>query len=110
MTATFDVVLVPFPFVERRQVKQRPALVVSSPALDDLGLCWVAMITSREEAARPGDYPIKDLGDAGLPVASWVRASKIATLDRDAILRKLGRLSASDQDGARDVLGVCAGW
>ena len=110
MTLAFDVVLVPFPFVERRQVKQRPALIVSAPLLDPLDLCWVAMITSREELGRPGDYAIGDLAAAGLPVASWVRASKVATVERDAILRPLGRLSLKDQAGACRALAACAAW
>ena len=110
MTAAFDVVLVPFPFVERRQVKQRPALVISTPLLEGLDLCWVAMITSREEAGRVGDYFIEHLVVAGLPVPSWVRASKIATLERSTILRPLGKLSDEDERGVRHVLATCAAW
>ena len=83
--ATFkpgDVVKVPFPYTDRATRQSRPALVVSSPALQDTHqLLWVVMITSAENRRWPGDVLISSLTLAGLPVASLIRPTKIATLD-----------------------------
>lgn len=90
-----DVIKVPFPYTDRPTRQSRPALVVSTPSLEDRhGLLWVAMITSAENRGWPGDVAVSNLGMAGLPVASVVRTAKIATIEaRDA--QRLGRLSAS---------------
>ena len=106
----FEVVVVPFPYSDRLAEKRRPALVVSHPDLPDLtGKVWVAMITS-SAGALIGDVPISDIAAAGLPVTSTLRASKIATLDADRILRKLGKLSPTDEALARAALSACAGF
>ena len=50
------------------------------------------MITSARNRGWPGDVPIDDLAEAGLPVPSLVRTEKIATIDaRDA--ETIGRLA-----------------
>ncbi len=90
-----DVIKVPFPYTDRSTRQSRPALVVSSRDLEDThGLLWVLMITSAENRGWPGDVPVTNLADAGLPVASVVRTAKIATIEADDAL-KLGKLSAS---------------
>lgn len=106
----FDVVVVPFPYSDRLAEKRRPALVVSHRDLPArLGRVWVAMITS-VPVTELGDMPIADLQAAGLPVASTLRASKLATLDAGRILRVVGRLSEADQSLARRALMACAGF
>ncbi len=106
----FSVVVVPFPYSDRLADKRRPALVVSNIDLPDiLGRVWVAMITSVQASAL-GDAAIADITPAGLPVASILRASKIATLDADRVLRVLGQLSDRDQASARAALKACAGF
>jgi mRNA interferase MazF len=87
-----DVVKVPFPYADRSTRQSRPALVVSSGALEDLhGLLWVVMITSVENRGWPGDIAVKSLPLAGLPVSSVVRTAKIATIEATDVTR-LGRL------------------
>lgn len=106
----FDVVIVPFPYSDRLAEKRRPALVVSHPDLPArLARVWVAMITSVTHDDL-GDVPISDLTLAGLPVASWLRASKLATMDVDRVIRVAGRLSDEDQKLARRALLACAGF
>ncbi len=39
----YDVIIVPFPYVDRFAEKRRPALVISSAALATFGVLWVAM-------------------------------------------------------------------
>ncbi len=110
MLNPFDVVVVPFPYSDRLAEKRRPALVVSHPALaQELGRVWVAMITS-SEVGLIGDTAISDLDAAGLPSASTLRASKIATIEIDRVLRVAGRLSATDVETARQALRLCSGF
>jgi len=91
-----DVIKVPFPYTDRSTRQSRPALVVSSRDLEDThGLLWVLMITSAENRGWPGDVPVTNLADAGLPVASVVRTAKIATIEADDAV-KLGKLAASN--------------
>jgi mRNA interferase MazF len=46
----------------------------------------------------PLDWPLQDLGSAGLNVACCVRL-KLFTLDERLILGALGKLTASDRNG-----------
>ena len=39
------------------------------------------MVTSAANRAWPGDVVVSELGEAGLPAASVVRVTKIATID-----------------------------
>nr|WP_293393335.1 type II toxin-antitoxin system PemK/MazF family toxin [Nevskia sp.] len=98
----YDVVVVPFPFTDRDSTKRRPALVLSSKTNfnAEIGHSVLAMITSSKEgrAAWPLDTPIADLAAAGLPAPSVARM-KLFTLDHRLILRRAGRLAASDQAG-----------
>ena len=106
----FDVVVVPFPYGDRLAEKRRPALVVSHPDLPArLGRVWVAMITSIPHQEL-GDVALGDMAAAGLPVASTLRASKLATLDVGRVVRVAGRLSDQDQKLARRALMACAGF
>jgi mRNA interferase MazF len=90
-----DVIKVPFPYPDRPTRHSRPALVVSTGAIEDLhGLLWVAMVTSAENRGWPGDVAVSNLGMAGLPVPSVVRTAKIATIEA-ADATRLGRVSAA---------------
>jgi mRNA interferase MazF len=94
--ATFsqgDIVKVPFTYTDRSTRQSRPALVVSLPSLEtEHGLLWVAMITSADNRAWPGDVTIDNLTLAGLPAPSVIRPTKIATIEaKDA--QKLGELA-----------------
>lgn len=110
MLHRFAVIVVPFPYSDRLAEKRRPALVISHEDLPEiLGRVWVAMITS-SPGTLLGDGVIADHAQAGLPVPSTIRASKIATLDSDCILRVLGRLTNRDEDTARAALKACAGF
>jgi mRNA interferase MazF len=108
---TFDIVVVPFPYSDQLAEKRRPALVVSAPILgDQLDRLWVAMITTDRGRRLHGDAAIKDLAAAGLPAESLVRASKIATIEVERVVRRAGRLSEGDIAAATDALRACAGF
>jgi mRNA-degrading endonuclease toxin of MazEF toxin-antitoxin module len=105
----FDVVAVAVG--EGASAKRRPALVVSNPNFENsTGLVWVAMITTSDHEHRFGDIPIGDQAAAGLPVASVIRASKLATLAVGKIKRRLGTLSETDRAGARIALRASAAF
>jgi len=107
----FDVVVEPFPYSDRLAEKRRPALVVSQPELErSCGLVWVVMITSSGRAPLLGDVSIRDSQAAGLPVASTIRAGKIATIEPHRVLRKAGSLSPRDRDAAERALRDCSAF
>ncbi len=94
----FDVVVVPFPFTDSSRTKRRPALVLSQKT--DFGVVIehsvLAMITSQKNEPWPLDVAIKNKKQSGLTAPSVVRM-KLFTLDNRFILRKIGRLTKSDQ-------------
>ena len=94
--ATFsqgDVVKVPFPYTDKSTRQSRPALVVSSPKLQQgHNSVWVVMITSAENRGWPSDLAISALARAGLPAPSVIRTAKIATIDASGAT-KLGTVT-----------------
>lgn len=106
----YAVVVVPFPYSDRLSEKRRPALIVSNADLPEmLGRVWLAMITS-VGSSEIGDVAIGDLAKAGLPAASTIRCSKIATLDANRILRTIGQLAEPDVKAAQEALRLCAAF
>jgi mRNA interferase MazF len=100
----FDVVAVPFPYVERPVMQRRPAVVLARPPSGNRHpLLWVMMITSAANRHWPGDIPIVDMNAAGLSRPSLIRSAKIAVIEELGIERK-GRLAAADAAGLRDAL------
>jgi hypothetical protein len=71
--------------------------VVSGSALHRQGFLWIVMITGAGKTVRTGDVPIPHPAAAGLPGASIVRVSKIATIEPTRILRKVGHLEEAEQ-------------
>ena len=100
----FDVVVVPFPFTDKSALKRRPALVTSSRAFNDRHDHLVlAMITSAARSDWPSDTHIRDWRAAGMAVPCRVRL-KLFTLERRAIIRRVGALAAEDREAARAAL------
>ncbi|MGH7779314.1 MAG: type II toxin-antitoxin system PemK/MazF family toxin [Candidatus Binataceae bacterium] len=92
----YDVVVVPFPFTDRRANKRRPALALSAKGFNtDSGHTVVAMITSAENPPWPMDVRI-NAASAGLRSPSKVRM-KLFTLDNRLIQHKAGTLSDTDR-------------
>lgn len=89
-----DVVLVPFPFTDLTDVRQRPGVVVSADWFNDSRPDLVlAAVTSRIPASLGSDELLisgPDLAEAGLPSDSIIRAGKLFTIDRSLVRRTLG--------------------
>lgn len=106
----WQVVVVPFPFADRRARRRRPALVVSRPESlgTTIGHSVLAMITSAAHSRWPLDVPVTDLQAAGLPAPSVVRL-KLFTLDDRLIVRAAGALADADADAVEAALARLLG-
>ena len=93
----FDVVTVPFPFVERAKTKKRPAVVLSNREFNRNKHTILAMITTKKEPAWPGDSQINDYVDVGLHLPCLVRF-KLFTLDNRLLQKRIGHLSKRDSN------------
>jgi mRNA interferase MazF len=88
-----DVVLVHFPQSGTTARKQRPGIVVLDIGDADL---VIAPVTSKARFQK-GDVSVTDLTDTGLIRPSCIRLSKVATLLKSDLVRKLGRLTKSNR-------------
>ncbi len=90
-----DVVLTQFPFTDLSQTKLRPAVVLwLDTTRDEITLCFISSqninnVTSEEFAINDLD---KEFASTGLRVSSKVRVTRIATLNHQLIVRRLGKL------------------
>ncbi len=101
----WDIVVIPFPYTDRLAEKRRPALVISKPsALKDCGLLWVAMITSAENEGWPSDIEIGNRAKAGLSSPSVIRLVKIATIEAERVLRKIGSIGSAEKRAVKTAL------
>ena len=103
----FDIVVVPFPFVDSATTKRRPALILSSNKNfnHETQHSIMAMITSARNNPWPGDVNISNLVVAGLPKPSVIRM-KLFTLDHRFIIDSIGTLSSKDQKTVRKMIQV----
>lgn len=89
-----DVVLVPFPFTDLTSTKLRPAVVFR--AATDQSDFVLAFVSSRVAPQGVGDVVVSprhpEYGMTGLALASTIRLSKIVTLARSLLVRRIGRL------------------
>ena len=92
----WDVVIVPFPFIDKPTTKHRPALVLSDLSFNQAGYTVMAMITTGANSQWLGDIPLTDLPATGMPHPCLIRW-KVMTLDNRLIDRRSGALSAEDR-------------
>lgn len=89
-----DVALVPFPFTDLTSIKQRPALVISSNALNrNRPDVLVAAITSQIPAQLDEDeilIPLAEAAQWGLPKPSVIRLTKLFSIHQSLIRKSLG--------------------
>ena len=101
MTYNFgDILLIRFPFTDQAGYSKRPALVLYDSGDNDVLLCRVT--------TRPFfsiiDLRVTKWNKAGLLKESYVRIGKMATLEKEMVNRKLGRLVSSDLLKAKQML------
>ena len=96
----WSVVVVPFPFSDRRQSKRRPAVLLSPLAFQkEHGAPVLGMVTDARNPPWPSDVAIANLEAAGLRLPSVFRC-KLFTLDESLILAQIGALAAVDRRAA----------
>ncbi len=86
-----------FPFSNLQEAKKRPAVVLADIGDQDIVL---ARMTS-ESPRDTYDLEIPHWKDCGLLLPTCIRLSKIATLNRRLVVRKLGRLGSPDRRKVR---------
>ena len=85
-----QIVVVPFPFSDLSDFKKRPAIVIASLDGDNLIL---AQITSKERSKKYSlSISVSDFESGSLHIDSFVNCDKIFTLDKEIILRTIGKL------------------
>jgi len=105
-----DVVLVPFPFTSQITSKQRPAVIVSSPAYNRAKPDIVLMAITSQFRPSPalGDVWLQDWQAAGLLKTSAVKPV-FATLEQTLVIRQLGTLSLFDQAAVKNAISLILG-
>lgn len=92
----FDVVLVLFPFTEKKGKKQRPAVVLSDSEFNAMHQhAIVAMVTTASTTKWPSDVPISGYVEAGL-LSPCVARAKLFTIADDLVIGRVGTLPAED--------------
>lgn len=92
----WNIVVVPFPFVDVAKSKPRPALIISKAEFGkDTGYHIASMITSAKHPAQNGDTLITDRELSGLTQPSLIRL-KLFSLDERLISSVIGHLSDKD--------------
>ena len=104
-----DIVLFRFPQTDLQNGKLRPALVIRRVpgAYEDWLIC---MISSRiyqyteklDEIITPDD---KDFKDSGLKAESVIRASRLAVVEKEIMLGKIGNISPERLKRIKEKLG-----
>ena len=85
-----DIVQIPFPFSDLTHQKRRPVLLLTSPdAFGDFLAVAVTSQAGHDDAIALQD---DDIGEGRLPKISWIRATKLFSLNRDSVVVALGTL------------------
>ena len=105
------IVLVRFPFTNYKSEKLRPALVISTDNKRDVCVAFISSVVPLE--LEKTDYLLteddKDFPLTGLKKDSVFRMNKIATLDKEIILGKLGSVSKELQQRLDEKLKIAFG-
>lgn len=89
-----DIVLVPVKFSDQSGTKRRPVIIISNEDVNDRYLDVIyCMITSRKRNL-PHEVPIidNDLESGALKLDSYIRVCRISCIEKEMIIRKVGRL------------------
>ena len=87
-----DIVLIPFLFTDLSGIKNRPALILIEGDSD----ITVSFITTQVKWQEDFDVKIEPTPLNGLKRTSLIRLGKLATIDKDLVIGKLGKLSLDE--------------
>ncbi len=104
------IVLVRFPFTDQLGVKQRPAVVVSSRAYNQVkpDVILMAVTSQIRLKAKLGEALIIDWKEAGLLKPSAIKPV-IFTAEKTIVKRQLGMLGTKDQQSLKAVMALVLG-
>lgn len=105
-----DIILVPFPFSDQSTSKKRPAVIVSSDAYnsDRPDIILMAITSQLRHLGKTGEAEVRDWREAGLLKPSLIKPI-LATIEKNLVLKKLGRLSEKDRHALRETLRLILG-
>ncbi len=105
-----DIVLVPFPFTDQSTTKRRPAVVVSSATYhrERPDLILMAVTSQIRPAAGLGEVSVRDWQAAGLIKPSAIKPV-ITTVERNLVIRRLGRLEDQDREALKRAIQAVIG-
>jgi mRNA interferase MazF len=99
-----DIILIPFPFSELKNVKVRPAVVITETEdkYRDLVVSAISSVVPSNLSLR--EIIVKESKLNNLRVESVIKADRIMTLKREDKIAHLGRLSVKELSEFRRVL------
>lgn len=99
-----DIILIPFPFSELKNIKVRPAVVITETEdkYKDLVVSAISSVIPSNLSLR--EIIVKESKLNNLRVESVIKADRIMTLKREDKIADLGRLSAKELSEFRRVL------
>ncbi len=83
-----DIVLIPFPFTDLSGNKKRPAVVLTNTK-EDVTVCF---LTTQHLKQLEYDLLIQPSDSNGLKKVSIIKLNKIATLDKELVIGRIGTL------------------
>lgn len=89
-----EIVLIPFPFTNLTNTKIRPCLVLIEAEYD----VTVSFITTQTGWNDEGSVTVTASAGNGLKKDSLIRLNKLATIDKELILGKIGELGIDEMD------------
>ncbi|MDD5192106.1 MAG: type II toxin-antitoxin system PemK/MazF family toxin [Candidatus Nanoarchaeia archaeon] len=101
-----EIVIVPFPFSDLSSIRQRPVLVLSNLVYnkncEDIITCG---ITSNLKDTKYSVLVDKENMFEGLiPIKSRIKADKLFTLNKNIVIKKLGRINKNTFNKVKDEL------
>lgn len=95
-----EIILTRFPYSNFEQFKIRPALVLSTQTIHKFNDIIILGITSQKLDDTKFEVEItnQDLLKGSLPKKSFIRISKITTLEKSLILKKVAFISKNKQN------------
>lgn len=93
---TGDIILIPFPFAELKEVKVRPAVVITETADKYKDLVISAISSVVPDSLDPNEILINPNPANKLRVQSVIKVDRIVTLKQKDKIADLGKLSASE--------------
>ena len=93
----YDTIVVKFPFASSLKYKARPAVVISNQFYNNnsRNSLLILAISSKVDSKLEFEIEITDWKEAGLLKPSIFKSS-IATIEKDFVITKLGKLSYND--------------